>query len=317
AFVMFSSVAGVVGSPGQGNYAAANSFLDGLAAYRRDLGLPATSLAWGLWEEASAMTQHLGDRDKARISRLGLAPLSSRQALELFDAAMLSDRPVLVATRLDHRALAAHRDVLPPLLNQLVARPARRVVGDVDTASISKTGLSAQLHGLSAEQRREVLVDLVCGSAAAVLGLPNTADVDPQLPFQELGFDSLTAVELRNRLKKATGLTLSPTVIFDHPSPAGLAAHLDAQLDVADPAADPPDRMARFIDITRELQLLLNQPHWNAEERAQLAARMHGLLGDLTDPTDAEPEQADDFDDDIKTATERQLFAILDDDLAP
>ncbi|WP_437339819.1 KR domain-containing protein [Mycobacterium asiaticum] len=84
---MFSSVAGVVGSPGQGNYAAANSFLDGLAAYRRDLGLPATSLAWGLWEEASAMTQHLGDRDKARISRLGLAPLSSRQALELFAAA--------------------------------------------------------------------------------------------------------------------------------------------------------------------------------------------------------------------------------------
>ena len=101
AFVMFSSMAGIVGTPGQANYAAANSFLDGLAAYRRARGLPGSSVAWGLWEQASGMTQHLSDRDKARMSRIGLAPISTEQALRLFDTAMLTDRPVLVATRLD------------------------------------------------------------------------------------------------------------------------------------------------------------------------------------------------------------------------
>ncbi|OBK17792.1 hypothetical protein A5635_04030 [Mycobacterium asiaticum] len=318
---MFSSVAGIVGSPGQGNYAAANSFLDGLAAYRRDRGLPGTSLAWGLWEQASAMTEHLDDRDEARISRVGIAPLSARQALDLFDAALLSDRPFVVAARLDQRALAAHRDALPPLLAQLVSRAPRRVIAEIDTTSVSKSGLLAQLHGLSAEQRRQELVELVCGNAAAVLGQPNVADIDPERPFQDLGFDSLTAVELRNRLKKATGLTLSPTLIFDHSSPAGLAAHLDAQLDTqldgGAPASEPPDRMGRFNDITRELQLLLNQPHWDPAEKARLVARMQELLADLTGQAGIQPEYVDDFKDDIETATERQLFAILDDDLAP
>src|SRR5262249_35135957 len=101
AFVMFSSMAGVVGTAGQGNYAAANSFLDGLAAYRRAQGLAGLSVAWGLWEQASAMTQHLADRDKARMSRVGLAPLSTEQALRLFDPAMLTDRAVTVAARPD------------------------------------------------------------------------------------------------------------------------------------------------------------------------------------------------------------------------
>ncbi|OBI91280.1 type I polyketide synthase [Mycobacterium asiaticum] len=321
AFVMFSSVAGLVGSPGQGNYAAANSFLDGLAAYRRDRGLPGTSVAWGLWEQASAMTQHLDERDKARIGRMGLVPLSARQALDLFDAALRTDRPLVVATRLDQQALAAHRDALPPLLAQLASRAPRRVIAEIDTTSVSKTGLLAQLHGLSAEQRRQELVELVCGNAAAVLGQPNVADIDPERPFQDLGFDSLTAVELRNRLKKATGLTLSPTLIFDHSTPARLAAHLDTQLDDqidgGASASDPPDRMGRFNDITRELQLLLNQPQWDAAEKARLVARMQELLADLTGPTDTEPEYVDEFNDDIETATERQLFAILDDDLAP
>ena len=106
AFVMFSSMAGILGTPGQGNYAAANSFLDGLAAYRRARGLPGLSVAWGLWEQASAMTQHLGERDKARMSRIGLAPLATEQALRLFDTAMLAERPVMVAARIDPGALA-------------------------------------------------------------------------------------------------------------------------------------------------------------------------------------------------------------------
>ncbi|ETB45486.1 polyketide synthase, partial [Mycobacterium avium 11-0986] len=118
AFVVFSSMAGIVGTPGQANYAAANSFLDGLVAHRRADGLAGLSLAWGLWEQASAMTAHLGDRDKARMSRIGLAPLSTEQALAAFDAAMLVETPVLVAARLDRAALSENIAALPPLLRE-------------------------------------------------------------------------------------------------------------------------------------------------------------------------------------------------------
>jgi NADPH:quinone reductase-like Zn-dependent oxidoreductase/acyl carrier protein len=312
AFVMFSSMAGIVGAPGQGNYAAANSFLDGLAARRRARGLPGLSLAWGLWEQASAMTAHLGDRDKARMSRVGLAPLSSEQALELFDTAMLGERPVVVATRLDQAALTSNSAALPPLLSQLSTRPARRVIDDTDITMASMTGLRKRLEGLTAEQRHRELVDLVCSNAATVLG-HSTADINAERAFQDLGFDSLSAVELRNRLKTATGLTLSPTLIFDYPTPAALAEHLDTQLDSTPTTtgSDQPNLMARFNDIIRELQTLLNQPHWNPDDKTLLSGRLQTLLTTLTTHPD------DTSDDDIHTATESQLFAILDEELGP
>ncbi|OBH90885.1 type I polyketide synthase [Mycobacterium scrofulaceum] len=315
AFVVFSSMAGIVGAPGQGNYAAANSFLDALAAYRHAHRLPALSIAWGMWQEASAMTRHLGDRDKARMSRAGLAPLSTRQALDLLDAALLTEPPVVVATRLDTAALAHGAAALPPLLSQLATRRVRRVLDPTDMVSL--TGLRARLEGLAPEQRRRELVELVCGNAATVLG-HTTADVSADQAFGDLGFDSLTAVELRNRLKIATGLTLSPTVIFDHPTPAALAEHLDGQLATGT-TAEPPDRMARFNDVARELQALLGQSGWSPGDKAQLVTRLEALLRTLTGPTDAAyPEQPDDpFDDDIATATESQLFAILDEEIGP
>ncbi|OBH79452.1 polyketide synthase [Mycobacterium mantenii] len=310
AFVVFSSMAGIVGTPGQANYAAANSFLDGLAADRRAHGLPGLSLAWGLWEQASAMTAHLGDRDKARMSRIGLAPLSTEQALAAFDAAMLVDSPVLVAARVDRAALSDNIAALPPLLRELVAGPTRRVIDDTDV-TVSTTGLSARLHGLSPEARQRELVDLVCGNAAMVLGVPNPADIDAGRAFQDLGFDSLTAVELRNRLKNATGLTLSPTLIFDYPTPTVLAAHLDTQLAGAS-GDDQPDLMGRVNDITRELQALLGAPSWSSDDKSVLRARIHHLLAAVgpADPTDSEH-----LDDDLEAATESQLFAILDDEL--
>ena len=315
AFVMFSSMAGIVGAPGQGNYAAANSFLDALAAYRRAHRLPGLSVAWGMWEEASAMTQHLGDRDRARMSRAGLAALSTRQALDLLDAALLAEPPVVVATRLDTAALAHAGAALPPLLSQLATRPARRVLDPTDMVSL--TGLRARLEGLAPEQRRRELVELVCGNAATVLG-HSTADVNAEHAFGDLGFDSLTAVELRNRLKIATGLTLSPTLIFDYPTPAALAEHLDGQL-LTGTSSEPPDRMARFNDVTRELQSLLGQSDWSPGDKAQLVTRLEGLLSALTGPAHlAYPEHPDDpFDDDIATATESQLFAILDEEIGP
>ena len=310
AFVVFSSMAGIVGTPGQANYAAANSFLDGLIGYRRAHGLSGLSLAWGLWEQASAMTAHLGDRDKARMSRLGLAPLSTEQACESFDAAMLVDRPVLVVARLDRAALSDHTAGLPPLLRELAARPTRRIIDDTRTTA-STTGLTARLHGLSPEARRRELVEVVCGNAATVLGLPTTADINAGRAFQDLGFDSLTAVELRNRLKTATGLTLSPTLIFDYPTPAVLAEHLDTRL-AATATPDQPNLMTRFNDITRELQALLDQPNWNPEDTPLLSARIQNLLTTLTA---AGPVDREHLDDDLDAATESQLFAILDEEL--
>jgi polyketide synthase 7 len=316
AFVMFSSMAGILGTPGQGNYAAANSFLDGLAAYRHSHGLPGLSVAWGLWEQASAMTQHLGERDKARMSRVGAAPLSTEQALRLFDTAMLTDSPLAVAARLDPAALARHSGELPALLSQLVARPTRRVIDDTDTISASTTTLVSRLHGLPTEERQHQLVNLVCANAATVLGRSNAADINAGSVFQDLGFDSLTAVELRNRLKTATGLTLSPTLIFDYPTPTVLAEHLDTRLAITAPAAGQPNVMDRFNDITRELQTLLNQPDWKPEDKTHLVTRIQTLLSTLSATADPyDPETSDDADADIYTATESQLFAILDEEL--
>ncbi len=314
AFVMFSSMAGIVGTPGQGNYAAANSFLDGLAAYRRAHGLAGLSVAWGLWEQTSAMTQHLADRDKARMSRVGLAPLSTPRALQLFDDAMLADRTVLVAAHLDAAGLSAS-GVVPPLLRELVARPGRRLVADTDAAA-SMSGLVARLQGLSPDQRRSLLVELVCTNAATVLGR-SSAGIDADVAFQDLGFDSLTAVELRNRLKIVTGLTLSPVLIFDYPTPTALAEHIDGLLNSAPIATgipdSEPDRLARFNDIARELRTLVNQPDWTPDDKTHFSDRIQAILTDLTTaPPDL--DQALTFDDDITTATESQLFAILDED---
>jgi NAD(P)-dependent dehydrogenase (short-subunit alcohol dehydrogenase family)/acyl carrier protein len=319
AFVAFSSMAGIVGAPGQGNYAAANSFLDALAAHRRAQGLPGLSVAWGMWEETSTMTRHLGERDKARMTRAGLSALSTRQALDLLDAALLTEHPMVVGTRLDRGALAHHSDTLPPLLSQLATRSARRVLEHTDMVSL--TGLRARLEGMTPEQRHSELVELVCSNAAAVLG-HSTADVNADDAFGDLGFDSLTAVELRNRLKIATGLTLSPTLIFDQPTPGALAEHLEAQLATSAPEAatvTPPDRMTRFNGIARELQALLNQADLSPGDKAQVITRLESLLGGAAVASPAPlllaPEDA--FDDDISTATESQLFAILDDEVGP
>lgn len=221
----------------------------------------------------------------------------------------------MVATRLNTAALTAH-DEAPPLLQQLIARPTRRFIEQTNTAA-SMSGLRSRLHGLTSEQRHAELTDLICGSAAAVLG-HNTSDIAPDRAFQDLGFDSLTAVELRNRLKTGTGLTLSPTLIFDHPTPAALAEHLDALLAAA-PVPDQPDPLARFDHIARELQALVDQPGLKPEDRAQLRARIGAMLNTLETPEPA-PDPADTtfyddgFNDDLATATDSELFAILEEE---
>ncbi|MGZ4515762.1 MAG: SDR family NAD(P)-dependent oxidoreductase, partial [Mycobacterium sp.] len=245
AFVMFSSMAGLAGASGQANYAAANSFLDGLAVHRRAHGLPAMSLAWGLWDQASAMTGALGAADRARLGRDGIVAMSSDEALELMDTALIVDEPFLLPAHIDLAALRVKFDggTLPPMFVDLINAPTRRQVDDSLAAAKSKSALLQRLEGLPEDEQQAVLLDLVRSNIAIVLGNSSPESIDPDRAFQELGFDSLTAVEMRNRLKSATGLALSPTLIFDYPNSAALAGYMHRELvgasEQQSPAATP------------------------------------------------------------------------------
>ncbi|WP_156772154.1 SDR family NAD(P)-dependent oxidoreductase, partial [Mycobacterium sp. 1245805.9] len=232
AFVLFSSMAGLAGASGQANYAAANSFLDGLAVHRRNLGLPAISLAWGLWDQASAMTGALGAADRARFGRDGIVAMSSDEALELMDTALIVDEPFMLPAHIDLAALRVKFDngTLPPMFVDLINAPSRRQVDDSLAAAKSKSALLQRLEGLPEDEQQAVVLDLVRSNIATVLGNSSPESIDPDRAFQELGFDSLTAVEMRNRLKSATGLGLSPTLIFDYPNSAALAGYIYREL---------------------------------------------------------------------------------------
>ncbi|NUS12233.1 MAG: acyltransferase domain-containing protein, partial [Streptomyces sp.] len=228
AFVMFSSVVGTLGGPGQANYAAANTFLDALAHRRRSEGLPATSVAWGLWAEASGMTGHMSEADRARFGSAGVRAMATAPALAMLDAALPSGLAAPVAAVLDGDALRrqAADGMLNPLLRDLVRVPLRTAAG-VDRSS----ALRRQLAGVAGVERDGVLLDVVRSHAAAVLGASSPDAVDVDRPFKELGFDSLAGVQFRNRLAVATGLRLPTTLVFDSPTPAAVMAFLRGVLD--------------------------------------------------------------------------------------
>ncbi|MEU4222555.1 beta-ketoacyl synthase N-terminal-like domain-containing protein, partial [Actinoplanes sp. NPDC026623] len=226
AFVLFSSAAGVLGSPGQANYAAANSYLDALARDRHAAGLPATAIAWGPWATAdSAMTGALTDVDRDRMTRSGALPFDAADGLALFDRAAAGDDPALVAMRLDTASLSGGN--LPPMLRGLV-RARRRTA----RAGAGAASLVADF---------DVIIAAIRAEAARVLGFGSAAEVDPRSSFADLGFDSLTAVELRNRLAEVSGLRLPATLVFDYPTPEALARYLVGELagGAADEAAAP------------------------------------------------------------------------------
>ena len=294
AFVLFSSAATTFGSAGQANYAAANAWLDALARQRRAQGLPAVSMAWGLWAERSGLTRDLTDGDLARMARGGTTAMPTEHALALFDAALRADHAVLVTARMNAEVLREHAEagMLPPLLRGLVRVPGRRPV----TADESAT-----LAALPVEQRTERLLALVRGHAAGVLGYESADLVPPTRAFKDLGFDSLVAVEFRNRLAAVTGLRLRATLVFDHPTPAALAEELAGRYGDAPAAPEPADSVTGVVEALESLVLALD-----GDERARVTDRLRALVARAAsdEPTGI-----------TATASDEEMFAFIENQL--
>ncbi|MFI0424341.1 SDR family NAD(P)-dependent oxidoreductase [Spongiactinospora sp. 9N601] len=287
AFVLFSSAGGLVLAAGQATYAAVNVFLDALAGHRRAAGLPAQSLAWGMWEVNTGLGGELTDADLRRMRRLGLPALPARDSLRLLDEALNADAAVVVPVKLDQAALRARTDELPALLHGF-ARVAPRRAAEPE----SGPDLRDRLAGLTGPERDRLLLDLVRGQAAAVLGHGGPQDIDPLRGFLEMGFNSLTAVELRNQLAGATGLSLPATLVFDRPTPSAIAAYLGGRFTTSAPAT-----LDEEID---KLESALSAAA--GDERARAAARLRALVSQWGG-------------DDLVDATAEDLFDILDGEL--
>lgn len=233
-FALFSSAAGVLGSAGQANYAAANTFLDGLAAHRRALGLTGVSLAWGMWAERSGMTEHLGEADLSRMARVGVVPFSSDEGLRLFDSAHALAESLVVPARLDTGAPAVSGTAVPAMLKGLLRRPipARRAAVHADALRTvdQATELRQRLLGMSLADRGHTVLELIHAQVVAVLGHATPDAVESDRAFKDLGLDSLTAVELRNLLSATTGLRLPATLAFDYPNSKALSEYILAEL---------------------------------------------------------------------------------------
>ncbi|WP_405097233.1 type I polyketide synthase [Micromonospora sp. NBC_01412] len=272
AFVLFSSAAGVIGTAGQANYAAANAFLDALAAQRHARGMRGQSLAWGLWEQRSEMTGSLGDTARQRLTRGGVVAFSDAEGLALLDAALGVDEAVLVPVRLEPGRLrgATTAADLPPLLRGLIRGVVRRAAGTGAADVTGATALRQRLSTLSAAERGALLEDIVRDRVAQVLRHQGADAVDPALAFKDLGFDSLTSVELRNQLNAVTGLRLPATLVFDHPTPEAVAAYIAGR--VVPVAA--PEAPAATVDDETVRRLLTTIP----PQRLRTAGLLDALL---------------------------------------
>ncbi|MEU1702989.1 SDR family NAD(P)-dependent oxidoreductase [Streptomyces pseudogriseolus] len=317
-FVVFSSVAGTFGGAGQANYSAANAFLDAFAQHRRALGLPAVSLAWGTWLPDAGMTGELTDADRERHARTGMVPLDPARGMRLLDAASVSDRAALLPMDLDAAALRAHHDVLPVLLRGLVRTPVRRRADAAPAAAAATTAaeqtLAERLAPLSAADREQLLLDVLAEQAAAVLGHGSADTMEPDQTFKELGFDSLTAVELRNRLGAVTGLRLPATLVFDHPTPLAQVRHLMSRLDLP----EPPGTAQALLGEMDRLESALHDASVDGEDRERVTARLRELLARWQDApvpaaTATAPAEADEELAGVETPDD--LFDLIDREL--
>ncbi len=236
-FVLYSSVSAALGNAGQGSYAAANGFLDGLAALRRAQGLPGLSIAWGPWAEVG-MAASLERRESMRLAS-GISALATADGIAALALLLGGAASYQVVMSVDWARLGA-LGATPPLLSRLVERRARTVVG--------KSALRDELARLERGARSQRLQAYLAQSMAAVLGV---AAVEASKPFREMGLDSLMTVEARNRLMSELGVRLSPTVLFDYPNIEALSAHLEGLL-FAESAGQPSSTQRRKRSATHE-----------------------------------------------------------------
>jgi acyl transferase domain-containing protein/acyl carrier protein len=305
AFVVYSSASSIFMGAGSGGYAAANAYLDGLMAHRRAAGLPGLSLAWGPWSQLTGMADTIDDLTLDRMSRRegrgGVLGLGSDDGMDLFDAALAAGHPLLVPIRLDLREVradAASGGGVPHLLRGLV-RPVRQ---SARAASGGDGGLARRLAGLTPAEREELLLELVRAQVAVVLGHSGAGAVRADAAFKDAGFDSLTSVELRNRLREATGLKLPATLVFDHPNPQALARHLRDELVVDE--ASPVDSVLAGL---AGLETAIGSAAADDDARDRITTRLRELL--KAAEATAEPDPSDD---DLETASDEELFALVD-----
>ncbi|SCL14114.1 Acyl transferase domain-containing protein [Micromonospora nigra] len=308
AFVLFSSASGLFGGPGQANHAAANAFLDALAHHRRSSGLAVTSMAWGPWANPDEPGGPQGHVDEQRMSRAGFHPLDADEGMELFSEALRFGDAVVVPVNLDHGLLGRLGPALPRLLHGLVraagAAPAS-AVAPADAATALRDTLAATAEG----ERDRVLSDLVRTHAAAVLGYSSIRDIDEEKGFVELGFDSLTAVEFRNRLAAATGLRLPSTLIYDRPTTGAMVAHLRGAL-----LAERTTNALSVLGELNKLETVMRAVATDDTDRTAVAARLRELLSMWT-YTEGDAGDAATGDGNLSTASAEELFGLLDDEL--
>ncbi|ONK15966.1 type I polyketide synthase [Streptomyces sp. MP131-18] len=301
AFVLFSSSAATLGGAGQGNYAAANAFLDALARHRDALGLPGTSLAWGPWAGGAGMAAVLGGAALARMRRTGVVPLATDEALALFDTATTGTERNPLPVRLNLAALHRAPDDPPPLLRGLLAAAPNRTAPGAD--------LVRRIAGLPPAEQERAALDFVRAQVAHVLGHGGAAAVAPERAFDDLGFDSLTAVELRNRLTTATGLRLPVTLVFDHPTSTALARHLLAELPGA--RGDETRSTSPVLAELDRLEAALSDLGPEAADRAGVAARLRALADRCDDSPAGDTARADG----LASAADDEVFDFIEKEL--
>ncbi|MFI5980678.1 SDR family NAD(P)-dependent oxidoreductase [Streptomyces sp. NPDC051555] len=323
AFVLFSSASATFGSLGQANYAAANAFLDALAQQRRAQGRPALALGWGFWAQTTGLTESLTETDIRRLSRGGMTALATDRALELLDAAQQSGEIALLPIQFDRAALnrPTNPDAVPPVMRGLVRLPARRTAaagtGAATTAAPEgEAELKQRLTALDEPGRRHTLLSLVRKDAAAILGHPTTSTVEPDRGFMELGFDSLMAVEFRNRLNAATGLRLPVTLIFDYPTPAALATYLRTEIELDEEGSGNAGRAAASIAAELDrMEGMLEALAGDEIKRLDVMVRMKSFLARLGDAAGARSDHDTHADSDIESASDDELFSALENEL--
>jgi acyl transferase domain-containing protein/acyl carrier protein len=297
-FLLFSSAAGILGAAAQANYAAASAFLDGLAAHRCARGLPAASLAWGLTD----LGEEMSEATRARMGRAGLAAMGPARTIELFDRARDHEEPLLVPIDLDLAALRSQaRDgVLAPVMRSLVRVSVHR--------RAEQGSLAERLAGVAAPERPALVLELVRGHVAAVLGHGSGQDVEPERAFLDLGFDSLAAVELRNRLTAATGMQFPPTLAFDYPSPAALAGYLAAEA-AAGGGRGPEVEVEEALG---QLETSLTEVGDDRGVRERIGMRLRSALAGISGSELEETEMATD---DLASMSHDEVFALIDEEI--